>query len=150
MRGTCWFPLFAACACLWSCGEQPLQCGTDAVMGTLSSIVRDRVLRVAADAYPPSFDREKRAALSKATRVTPRSTKLLEWDKVTGRLACAAHVGVDAPGPEFQTNLRRETVLPYRVSLDAVDTFLVEVAYTDMMTLFPARVASDHKARAPQ
>src|SRR5437870_5040177 len=89
------------CAGITSCAEHDLDCGTDAVTGTLSSIVRDRVLRVAADAYPASFDAAKRSALSKATRVTPRATKLVEWDKTTGRLACVARVVVDAPGPDI-------------------------------------------------
>ena len=148
MRGIPSFRLFAACACLWSCGEQPLQCGTDAVTGTLSSIVRDRVLRVAADAYPASYDPTKRAALTKATRVTPRTTKLIEWDTTTGRLACVASIVIEAPGPEIDTNRRSETELRYRVSRDAVDTFIVEVAYADMMTLFPTQSRREDKARA--
>jgi len=63
---------------LGSCGEPRLECGAEAVTGTLSSMVRDRVLRVAADGYPASYDADKRAALTKATRVTPRETKLVE------------------------------------------------------------------------
>ena len=110
--------------------------------GTLSSIVRDRVLRVAEDSYPASFDAAKRAALTKATRVTPRATKLVEWDKSTGRLACIARMVVDAPGPEIATNHRSETELRYRVSRDDVDTFIVEVAYADIMALFPTQAAS--------
>ena len=148
MRDTPWIPLAAACACLWSCGEQQLQCGTDAVTDTLSSIVRDRVLRIAADAYPATFDAAKRAALAKATRVTPRTTKLIEWDTTTGRLACVASIVVEAPGPEIDTNRRSETELRYRVSRDDVDTFIVEVAYADMMTLFPAPSAGEEKGRA--
>ena len=141
-------PLILVCVTLGSCGEQQLQCGTDAVTGTLSSIVRDRVLRVASDAYPASFDVAKRAALTKATRVTPRTTKLVEWNKSTGRLACVARIVVDAPGPEIDTNRRSETELHYRVSRDDVDTFIVEVAYADMMTLFPTQAALEKKARA--
>ncbi len=139
MRGTPWIPLFAACACLGSCGEPKLECGADAVTGTLSSMVRDRVLRVAADAYPSSFDAAKRATLTKATRVTPVDMKLVEWDKVRGRLACVARLVVDAPGPQTDTNLRRETQLRYRVMRDSGEVFLVEVAYADLMTAFPAR-----------
>lgn len=140
--------LILTCAGLWSCGEQQLQCGTDAVTGTLSSIVRERVLRVAEDAYPASFDAAKRAALTKATRVTPRATKLVEWDKATGRLACVARLVVEAPGPEIDTNRRSETELRYRVTRDDVDTFIVEVAYADIMTLFPTKAALEQKARA--
>ena len=148
MRTAKGIALFAACACIASCGEQRLECGTDAVTGTLSSIVRDRVLRVAADGYPASFDAAKRAALTKATRVTSRTTTLLEWDKTTGRLACVARIVVEAPGPEVATNRRSEAELRYRVSRDDVDTFIVEVAYADMMTLFPTRTASEKRTTA--
>ena len=148
MLRTIRIPLLLACACLGSCGEQQLQCGTDAVIGTLSSIVRDRVLRVASDAYPTSFDATKRAALTKATRVTSRATKLVEWDKATGRLACVARIVVEAPGPEIDTNRRSETELRYRVSRDDVDTFIVEVAYVDIVTLFPTQTAPEQKGRA--
>ena len=137
MRPLSWIPLFAACACVAACGESRLDCGADAVTGTLSSMVRDRVLRVAADAYPPTFDATKRAALTKATRVTPIDMKLLEWDTVRGRLECAARLVVDAPGPEVETNLRRETELRYRVTRDSDELFLVEVAYADLMAVFP-------------
>jgi hypothetical protein len=142
MRAMPWIPFFAACACLGSCSEPRLECGADAVTGTLSSMVRDRVLRVAEDGYPPSFDASKRAALTKATRVTPTDMKLLEWDTVHGRLACVARLIVDAPGPEVATNLRHETELRYRVTRDSDEMFLVEIAYTDLMAAFPPRAHS--------
>ena len=126
---------------LCSSGEPKLECGADAVTGTLSSLVRDRVLRVAADSYPATIDPVKRAALSKATRVTPRDTKLLEWNTSTGRLACIARVIVDAPGPDLDSNLRRETELRYRVTRDDDKVFLVEVAYADLMAAFPSPLA---------
>ena len=138
MRAMRRWPLRVAC----SCSEPRLECGADAVTGTLSSMVRDRVLRVAEDAYPPSLDASKRAALTKATRVTPTDMKLLEWDTVRGRLACVARLIVDAPGPEIDTNLRHETELRYRVTRDSDELFLVEVAYTDLMAAFPPRAAS--------
>jgi hypothetical protein len=53
-------------------------------------MVRERVLLVAADSYPTTLDASKRAALTRATRVTPVEMKLVEWDTVRGRLACVA------------------------------------------------------------
>ncbi len=131
--------LVAVCMMLASCGEQRLDCGAEAVTGTLSSMVRDRVLLVAADSYPSKMDAAKRLALTKATRVTPVEMKLVEWDMVRGRLACVATVVVDAPGPQMDTNLRREAKLPYRVMRDGGEVFLVEVAYTDLLMIVPAR-----------
>jgi hypothetical protein len=128
-----------ASACLCACGEQRLECGADAVSGTLTSMVRDRVLRVAADSYPTTLDAAKRAELTKATRVTPVEMRLVEWDTDRGRLVCMATVVVDAPGPQLDTNLRREAKLPYRVMLDSGEVFLVEVSYADLMTIIPAR-----------
>lgn len=148
MRGAPWIPLLAACACLCSCAEQRLDCGADAVTGTLSSMVRDRVLLVAADAYPSTVDAARRQALTKATRVTPVEMKLVEWDAVRGRLACVATVVVDAPGPQMDTNLRREAKLPYRVMRDRGEVFLVEVAYADLVTIVPARTHPTAEAPA--
>jgi hypothetical protein len=140
MLGSPWIPVFAACAWMGSCSEPKLECGANAVTGTLSSLVRDRVLRVAADAYPATMNPARRGALIRATRVTPREARLLEWNTSTGRLACIARVVVDAPGPDPDTNLRRETVLRYRVTRDD-DVFLVEVAYADLMAAFPSQPA---------
>ena len=142
-----WIALFVACACLCSCGDPKVECGADAITGTLSSMVRDRVLRVAADAYPASYDAEKRAALTKATRVTSRDMELVEWDKDRGHLKCVARVVVDAPGPETDTNERRETVLRYRVTRDADELFLVEVAYDDLMGVYPPRAERVQETR---
>jgi len=132
-----------ASACLCGCGEQRLECGADAVSGTLTSMVRDRVLRVAADSYPATLDPAKRAALTKATRVTPVELKLVEWDTDRGKLVCMATVVVDAPGPQMETNQRREAKLPYRVMVDSGEVFLVEVSYADLMTVIPARMAPE-------
>lgn len=134
-----WIALLVPCALLVSCSEPRLECGADAVTGTLSSMVRDRVLRVAADSYPATIDAAKRAALTKATRVTPVEMKLIEWDTERGRLACVATVVVDAPGPYLDTNLRHEAKLPYRVMRDSGEVFLVEIAYADLLTIVPAR-----------
>ena len=130
-------------ACLGACGEQRLECGAEAVSGTLTSMVRDRVLRVAADSYPATIDAGKRAALTKATRVTPVEMKLVEWDTDRGKLVCMATVVVDAPGPQMDTNLRREAKLPYRVMVDSGEVFLVEVSYADLMTVVPGRIAPE-------
>jgi hypothetical protein len=140
--------LAAICTMLCSCGEPRFDCSADAVLGTLSTMARDRVLRIADDGYPASFDARKKAALSKATRITPRETRLLEWDANVGRMTCAARLIVDAPGPQVDTNLRRETELRYRVMRDAGEVFLVEVAYADMMAAFPARAEPAAKLRS--
>ena len=50
MRAADGISLLLACAGLVSCGEQKVECGNDAVMGTLSSMVRVRLLRVMEDA----------------------------------------------------------------------------------------------------
>ena len=104
-------------------------------------MVRDRVLLVAADSYPSTLDAAKRAALKRATRVTPVEMKLVEWDTVRGRLACMATVVVDAPGPQLDTNQRREAKIPYRVMRDSGEVFLVEVSYADLMTIVPPRTS---------
>jgi hypothetical protein len=147
MRRGAGISLILVCGGLDFCGDRPLDCGTDVVMGTLSSMVRDRVLRVAEDAYPATIDAARRTALTKATRVTPRDPTLIEWDQAAGRLACVARVVVDAPGPDPGTNLTIENELRYRVTRDN-DTFLVEVAYAEMMSVFPPRPAAVRKVRA--
>jgi hypothetical protein len=137
MRGTQWLPFFAVCACFCSCGEPKLECATGDVTSTLTSMVRDRVLHVAADAYPPSYDAAMRARLARSTRVIPRDMRLLEWDAVRGNLQCVASVVIDAPGPQAGTNQRRVAELRYRVMRDVDDVFLVEIGYADLMRLFP-------------
>jgi len=111
----------------------------EAVTGTVSSMVRERVLLVAADSYPSTIDASRRAALTRATRVTPVEMKLVEWDTVRGRLACIATVVVDAPSPQLDTNLRREAKIPYRVMRDGGEVFLVEIKYADLVTIVPRR-----------
>lgn len=137
-----------ASTCLCACSEQRIACGADVVSGTVTSMVRDRVLRVAADSYPATLDAAKRARLAKATRVTAVEMRLVEWDTERGRLTCMATVVVDAPGPGMDTNLRREARLPYRVMLDSGEVFLVEVAYADLITVIPARWNPDD-SRSP-
>jgi hypothetical protein len=136
-----------AAACLCACGEQRVECAAEAVSGTVTSMVRDRVLRVAADSYPTTLDAAKRAALIKATRVTAVEMRLVEWDTERGRLACMATVVVDAPGPQMDTNLRRVAKIPYRVMLDSGEVFLVEVSYADLMSIIPARATPEDLRR---
>jgi|SRR6516165_8031043 len=136
-----------ASVCLCACGDQRVECGAEAVSGTVTSMVRDRVLRVAADSYPSTLDAAKRAKLIKATRVTAVEMRLIEWDTERGRLVCMATVVVDAPGPQMDTNLRREAKIPYRVMLDSGEVFLVEVSYADLMSIIPARATPEDLRR---
>ena len=148
MRGTRWIALFALLACLsFLYGETKVECGAEAITGTLSSMVRERVLRVADDSYPATMNAARRAVLHKATRVTPGETKLLEWDANTGRLGCVARVVVDAPGPDLDTNLRSVAELRYRVTRDSDEVYLVEVGYADLMKAFPPRAESTRSNR---
>ncbi len=70
--------------------------------------------------------------------------RLVEWDTDRGRLVCLATVVVDAPGPQMDTNLRRQAKLPYRVMVDSGEVFLVEVSYADLMTVIPALLAPEN------
>jgi hypothetical protein len=137
--GICGLPL---CAALVACGEPRLECGTSAVIGTVSSMVRARVLRVIEDGYPAQFDTARRARLTQSTRVTPRAMRLVEWDAISGRLTCAARIVVDAPGPAPDTRRRSELEVRYRVTGDDAGTFFVEVGYAEMMSLFSVRPES--------
>ena len=109
------------------------------MIDTLSSMVRDRVRRVVDDGYPPTFDAAKRAKLTKATYITPQAMRLVEWDAISGRLTCVARLVVIVPGPAPEARQRSEIEVRYRVTRDDADTFLVEIGYDDMMSLFPVR-----------
>jgi hypothetical protein len=135
----CWCLL--PCVVLAACGEPKLECGNGDVIGTLSSMVRDRVRRVVDDGYPATFDAAKRAKLTRATLIAPQSMRLTEWDAISGRLTCVARLVVVAPGPTPDTRQRTEIEVRYRVTRDDADTFLVEIGYDDMMSLYPARAA---------
>ena len=124
---------------LCSSGEPKLECGNSDVIGTLSSMVRDRVRRVVADTYPATFDAAMRATLTKATRIAPQTMRLVEWDAISGRLTCQARLVVVVPGRAPDTPERREIEVRYRVTREDADTFLVEIGFDDMMTLFPVR-----------
>ena len=88
------------CAALAGCGEPKLECESSAVIGTLSSMVRDRVRRVVEDGYPASYDAAKRARLTKATYVSPQKMRLVEWDANSGQLTCVARIVVAVPAPD--------------------------------------------------
>lgn len=127
------------CVALSSCGEPKLECGNSDVIGTLSSMVRDRVRRVVADTYPATFDAAMRATLTKATRIAPQTMRLVEWDAISGRLTCQARLVVVVPGRAPDMPERREIDVRYRVTREDADTFLVEIGFDDMMALFPVR-----------
>ena len=129
------FGAAAACAVLGSCGEPRIECESSAVIGTLSSMVRDRVRRVVEDRYPPSYDAAKRARLAKSMRVSPQTMRLVEWDANSGQLTCVARIAVAVPSPGRNAIETTEFDIRYRVSGDPPDTFFVEVGYADMMSI---------------
>jgi len=136
---------FVACACaiVAGCGEPRIECENSAVIGTLSSMVRDRVRRVVEDGYPPSFDAAKRARLAKTLRVSPQTMRLVEWDANSGQLTCMARIVVAVPGSgRGAATERTEIDLRYRVSRDPPDTFFVEVGYAEMMSILAVRPKS--------
>ena len=135
---------FAAlvCAVLAGCGEPKIECENAAVIGTLSSMVHDRVRRVVEDGYPPSYDAAKRARLTKATRVSPQTMRLVEWDANSGQLTCMARLVVAVPGSGRNGTERMEIDLRYRVTGDPPDTFFVEVGYDEMMSILAVRPKS--------
>ena len=95
--------------------------------------------RVVDDGFPATFDAAKRAKLTRATLIAPQAMRLAEWDAITGRLTCVARLVVIAPGPAPDTRQRSEIEVRYRVTRDDADTFLVEIGYDDMMSLYPVR-----------
>lgn len=127
--------LCLGCACLISCAEQPLECGSDPVKHTLSSIVREQFLRVAFDTIAYSYDADKRAAFKKATRVTAEDARLIAWDKQTGRLTCSARLIIDAPESSDRPNAKTATLLEYRVTGGDDGAFFVEVAFGDLAAI---------------
>jgi len=139
MRAALRLCLLAPCVALVACGEPKLECGSSDVIGTLSSMVRDRVRRVVDDGYPATYDAAKRAKLTKSTLIAPQAMRLVEWDAIAGRLTCVARLAVIVPGTAPGARQRSEIEVRYRVTRDDADTFLVEIAYDDMMALFPAR-----------
>ena len=126
----------SACAIVAGCGEPKLECENSAVVGTLSSMVRDRVRRVVEDEYPPSYDAAKRARLAKSMRVSPQAMRLLEWDTNSGQLTCLAHLRVAVPASSGRSATETTEIdVRYRVTHDPPDTFFVEVGYAEMMSI---------------
>ena len=104
-------------------------------------MVRHRVQRVVEDGYPASFDAAKRARLTKATRVSPQTTRLVEWDANSGQLTCVARIVVAVPGAGPGSVQRTEIDLRYRVTREDADTFFVEVGYAEMMSILAVKPA---------
>ena len=105
-------------------------------------MVHDRVRRVVEDGYPPSYDADKRARLTKATRVSPQAMRLVEWDANSGQLTCMARLVVAVPGSGRNPTERTEIDVRYRVTGDPPDTFFVEVGYDEMMAILAVRPKS--------
>src|SRR6266496_2965002 len=127
--------LCLACASLTACAEQQIECGADPVTRTLSSIVREQFLRVAFDTVAFSYDADRKAAFKKATRVTAEDTRLIEWDRETGRLTCTARLIIDAPESGDRPNAKTATLLEYRVTGGDDGAFFVEVAFGDLAAI---------------
>jgi len=142
MPSTAAFLVVPACVLLAACGEPKIECENSAVIGTLSSMVRDRVRRVVEDGYPPSYDAAKRARLAKTMRVSPQTMRLVEWDANSGQLTCMARIVVAVPGSGRGATERTEIDLRYRVTRDPPDTFFVEVGYDEMMSILATRPKS--------
>lgn len=132
-----------ACALVAGCGEPKIECESSAVIGTLSSMVRDRVRRVVEDGYPPSYDAAKRARLARSMRVSPQTMRLVEWDANSGQLTCMARLVVAIPAASGRNATETTEIdVRYRVSGDPPDTFFVEVGYAEMMSILAARPKS--------
>ena len=139
VRSVVAFFAMLVCAFLAACGEPKIECENSAVIGTLSSMVRDRVRRVVEDGYPASYDAAKRARLAKSMRVSPQTMRLVEWDANSGQLTCMARIVVAVPAASGRNATEtREIDLRYRVSGDPPDTFFVEVGYAEMMSILSA------------
>ena len=131
----CCFVAFA-CTIVAGCGEPRIECENSAVIGTLSSMVRDRVRRVVEDGYPASYDATKRARLAKSMRVSPQTTRLVEWDANSGQLTCLARLRVAVPAATGRNATETTEIdVRYRVSGDPPDTFFVEIGYAEMMSI---------------
>ena len=142
MRCLAVFTVALICALLAACGEPKIECENSAVIGTLSSMVRDRVRRVVEDGYPASYDAAKRARLAQTMRVSPQTMRLVEWDANSGQLTCMARIVVAVPGRGRNATERTEIDLRYRVTGDPPDTFFVEVGYDEMMSILAVRPKS--------
>ena len=119
-----------------SSGPAELNCGADDVQATLDSMLRERVIQVIADSMPPATRLAGRPSLRAGTRVSIHAPRLIEWDAVDGRLKCTAEVDVEAPRGFRAPAPTKRTEIRYRVMSSNPDTFLVEIAYADLMSAF--------------
>ena len=119
-----------------SYGPAELNCAADDVQATLDSMLRERVIQVIADSMPPASRVADRPSLRAGTRVSIHAPRLIEWDAVEGRLKCSAEVEVEAPGGFHVPVSTKRTEIHYRVMSGNPDTFLVEIAYADLMNAF--------------
>ena len=135
MRRHSIFAIIAGSLAVPTYGPTELNCGAGDVRVTLDSMVRERVIRVIADSMP-SVPRVEGGPAPAATRVSIRGSRPIEWESVEGWIKCTADVVVEAPegfrGPVHPTR----TELRYRVMSNNADTFLVEIAYADLMNAF--------------
>ncbi|NDP41375.1 MAG: hypothetical protein GZ089_01435 [Aromatoleum sp.] len=124
---------------LGACGEPRLECGTAEIQDTVSSIVRDQVLRIISDSAPLPTDARRNAMASKATKVTLRNARLIEWDKSRGQLACSASIVIAAPGTGGGWSVETTAELRYRVTRGDQEAFFVRVPYPDLMAVLATR-----------
>ena len=127
------------CALLCGCAEPTLDCQTAEVRGVVASLVRDRLLRVMRDNAAPVADTRSNTRIKRLTRVSAHDARMIEWDKSYGQLACIARVVIEAPAAVGRTTVRTEAELRYRVTGVQRREFIVEVAFSDLMTLVAAR-----------
>jgi hypothetical protein len=136
MRRHSIFVVIAGSLFVPSYGPAELNCGADDVQATLDSMLRERVIQVVADSMPPPSRGVGRSSLRAGTRVSIHAPRLIEWDAVEGRLKCSAEVDVEAPGGFHAPAPAKRTEIRYRVMSNNPDTFLVEIAYADLMNAF--------------
>lgn len=130
------------CLLLGACGEPRLECGTTEIRDTVSSIVRDHVLRIISDSSPLPTDARRNASDSKATKVTVRNARLIEWDKNSGQLACSASIVIAAPGVGGDSSVETTAELRYRVTSGDHEAFFVRVPFPDLMAVLATRTNS--------
>ena len=123
MRRRSVFVVIAGSLFVPSYGPAELNCGADDVQATL-------------DSMPPATRVAGRPSLRAGTRVSIHAPRLIEWDAVDGRLKCTAEVDVEAPRGFRAPAPTKRTEIRYRVMSSNPDTFLVEIAYADLMSAF--------------
>ncbi len=137
IRGPRPLALVAACLALSGCGPETIDCSADAVKTTLASMGRERVVQLAVDSDPAPARGAREAALATATRVAIEAPRLIEWEKAEGRLKCVADLVVEAPVGAKGALARTRTRIHYRVMSASPAFFMVEIAYGDLLNVFP-------------